>query len=391
MGYPNFSHFRQFYYMIKPVNIFILLPLLFSFVALLAAASDPGDYLSVTGPCNLEFPRDHGSHPEYRTEWWYYTGNLRSEKGDLYGFQLTFFRSRISPPGDEKMWPPKPSAWRVSQVYLAHAAVTDIAGRQHLHAEDVARGALGMAGVIQSARHTKIFLKNWSTQIAANRQRLKVNADDFSYELSFKPAKPPVLHGDRGYDRKGSTPDRASCYYSFTRLEGQGSITIGGNTVAVSGSAWMDHEFSTALLEPGITGWDWFSLQLSDYSEIMVYLLRTKKGELHAASSGTYIDANGFAHRISTQEIGVDVLDTWQSKQSRGRYPSKWRMQIKPLALDVRIASNLPDQEMRTLNSTGVTYWEGSVSIEGTRFKQSVKGEGYVELTGYAEAFDSPL
>ena len=377
--------------MVKSEKILILLSLLLFFIGLPVIAEDSENYLSVTGPCNLEFPKDHGIHPDYRTEWWYYTGNLRSEKGDPYGFQLTFFRSRISPPGDEKNWPAKPSAWRVSQVYLAHAAVSDMAGQQHLYAEDVARAALGMAGVIQSAQHTKIFLKNWSTQIEADRQRLKVNAADFSYELSFKPAKPLVLHGDRGYDRKGSTPDRASCYYSFTRLEGQGSITIGGNTVAVTGSAWMDHEISTASLEPGITGWDWFSLQLADYSEIMVYLFRTEKGGLHAASSGTYIDAAGIAYQIAGEDIAVDVLDTWQSKHSQGHYPSKWRMQIKPLTLDIRITSSLPDQEMRTLNSTGVTYWEGSVSIKGTKNKHTVIGEGYVELTGYTEAFDAPI
>jgi predicted secreted hydrolase len=373
------------------INILIHSSLLFCLTALPLAASESGSYLSVTGPWNLQFPKDHGSHPDYRTEWWYYTGNLRSEKGEPYGFQLTFFRSRISPPGDDKKWPPKTSAWRVSQVYLAHAAVSDIAGQQHLQAEDVARAALGMAGVIQSAQLTKIFLKNWSTQIEADRQRLQVNAADFSYDLIFKPAKLLVLHGDRGYYLRGSTPDRASCYYSFTRLEGQGSITIGDNTVAVSGSAWMDHEVSTAVLEPGITGWDWFSLQLSDYTEIMVYLFRTGKGGLHAASSGTYIDADGVPHRITSEEIAVDVLDTWKSKQSKARYPSKWRMQIKPLALDIRITSNLPDQEMRTLRSTGVTYWEGSVSITGTKNKHPVKGEGYVELTGYAEAFDAPL
>ncbi|MCP4628647.1 MAG: carotenoid 1,2-hydratase [bacterium] len=360
-------------------------------MALPAIAEDSDNYLSVTGPCNLEFPEDHGAHPDYRTEWWYYTGNLRSEKGDPYGFQLTFFRSRISTPGDDKKWPSKPSAWRVSQVYLAHAAVADMAAQQHLQAEDVARAALGMAGVIQSAQHTKIFLKNWSIQIEAHRQRLKVKAADFSYELSFKPAKPLVLHGDRGYNLKGATPDRACCYYSFTRLEGHGSMTIGDNTVAVTGSAWMDHEFSTAPLEPGITGWDWFSLQLSDYSEVMVYLFRTEKGGLHAASSGTCINADGIAHQMTSEDIAVDVLDTWQSKQSKARYPSKWRMQIKTLAFDVRITSNLPDQEMRTLNSTGATYWEGSVSIEGTKNKHPVKGEGYVELTGYAEDFDAPI
>jgi len=220
---------------------------------------------------------------------------------------------------------------------------------------------------------------------------LKVLTGEFSFELNFKPAKPPVLHGDSGYSLKGSTPERASCYYSFTRLAGQGSITIGGNTVAVSGSAWMDHEFSTAVLEPGITGWDWFSLQLSDDTEVMVFLLRTETGRVHAASSGTYIDTSGIARRIANAEINVAVLDTWKSKASAARYPARWRMQIPPLSIDVRITANLPDQEMRTLGSSGVTYWEGSVSIDGVKNKQPVKGQGYVELTGYAGAFDAPL
>jgi predicted secreted hydrolase len=372
-------------------KILIHISLLLLLTALPAIAEDSENYLTVTGPCNLEFPKDHGSHPGFRTEWWYYTGNLQTENGNRYGFQLTFFRSQISPPGAEKKWPRHPSAWRTSQVYLAHAAVSDIAGQKHLQAEDVARAALGMAGVNQSARRTKIFLKNWSARIEAEAHILKADAAEFSYELNFKPTKPIVLHGDRGYDLKGSTSERASCYYSFTRLEGQGRIAIGDYNVAVSGSAWMDHEFSTASLEPGIIGWDWFSLQLSDYSEIMVYLFRTEKGGLHVASSGTYIDANGITRQISNDEIKLEVLSFWDSRRSKARYPAKWRMQIKPLAFDVRITSNLPDQEMRPLGSTGVTYWEGSVSIDGSKGSQAINGAGYVELTGYAESFDAPL
>jgi predicted secreted hydrolase len=248
-----------------------------------------------------------------------------------------------------------------------------------------------MAGVTQSTRQTTVFLNNWSTQIEADLHTLKMDTADFSYELKFKPAKPAVLHGDRGYSLKGATPERASCYYSFTRLDGQGRLTIGGDTVAVSGSAWMDHEFSTALLEPGITGWDWFSLQLSDNTEIMVFLLRTETGGLHPASSGTFIDAHGTTRAIARAEINVKVLDTWKSRQSSARYPARWRMQIAPLSMDLKINSNLPDQEMRTVDSTGVTYWEGSVSLEGLKDKLTVRGEGYVELTGYAEAFDAPL
>ena len=376
---------------IRIISKSIFFVLIFLVISQPALANDNADYLSVSGPCNLEFPQDHGAHPGYRTEWWYYTGNMHSQAGDRYGFQLTFFRSRISPPGAEKKWPRPTSAWRTSQVYLAHAAVSDIAGQQHLQAEEVSRAALGMAGVNQSARHTKVFLKNWSTRIEAGLHLLKLDTADFSFELNFNPVKPPVLHGDRGYSLKGSTPDRASCYYSFTRLEGQGRIRIGGKTAAVTGSAWMDHEFSTALLEPGITGWDWFSLQLSDSTELMLFLLRTDKGGLHPATSGTYINANGDTRPITREEISVAVLDTWKSKKSNARYPARWRLQIAPLSMDVRITTNLPDQEMRTLGSTGVTYWEGSVSIEGIKAGLAIEGAGYVELTGYAELFDAPL
>ncbi len=368
-----------------------LLSWLLIFIALPLTAADSEEYLSVTGPCNLEFPKDHGAHPGYRTEWWYYTGNLRSDSGRQFGFQLTFFRSRIIPPGVEKKWPAKPSAWRTSQVYLAHAALSDVDGKQHRHAEEVSRATLGMAGVDQSDDMTKVFLKNWSTRIEADLHTLTVNSAEFSYNFAFRPLKPLVMHGDRGYDIKGSTPERASCYYSFTRLAGQGKITVGGDTIAVTGQAWMDHEFSTASLEPGITGWDWFSLQLADNSEIMAYLFRTKTGGIHAASSGTYIRADNSVQKLVKEEILVNVIDTWQSRKSQARYPVRWRMQIAALALDLEISAKFADQEMRTLDSTGVTYWEGSVAIDGTKNKQPVRGDGYVELTGYAEPFDAPI
>ncbi len=354
-------------------------------------AEDENEYLSVTGPCNLEFPKDHRDHPGYRTEWWYYTGNLRSENGDHYGFQLTFFRSQISPPGADRKWPRHPSAWRTQQVFLGHAAVSDITGKNHLVAEEVSRAALGMAGVTHSFRHTMVFLKTWSAEIEADTHNLKVNTDDFFYDLTLKAVKPPVLHGDRGYSRKGSTPGRASCYYSITRFDAQGSIRIGEMTVMVTGLAWMDHEFSTEVLEPGIIGWDWFSLQLSDETEVMVFLLRTEQGGLHTASSGTYVDVDGITRHLANTEFNVRVLDTWKSKHSGVRYPARWRLQVVPLAIDVNIVSRLPDQEMRTLRSTGVRYWEGSVSIDGTKNKQPVDGKGYVELTGYGDAFDAPL
>ena len=356
-----------------------------------ALAEEPSNYLTITGPCNLEFPKDHGAHPGYRTEWWYYTGNLHSESGDLYGFQLTFFRSQISPPGAEKAWPNPPSAWRTQQIYSAHAAISDIAGKRHLQAELLSREALTMAGVLNRPPETVVYLKNWSARIDSEAHVLNVDTDEFSYKLTLKPVKPPVLHGQAGYSLKGSSPERASCYYSYTRQEVDGRLTIGGKTFAVSGQGWMDHEFSTALLEPGIKGWDWFSVQLSDRTEIMVFLLRANDGGISAVSSGTFVDPEGKTRAIGKDEFAVTILDTWKSPHSKAVYPSRWRLRILPYSLDLTIFPNLADQEMQTSESTGVTYWEGSVSVRGTRGANPISGQGYVELTGYAESFDIPM
>jgi predicted secreted hydrolase len=356
-----------------------------------AIAGGESDFFSVTGPCNLVFPKDHGSHPGYRTEWWYYTGNLEAESGNRYGFQLTFFRSQITATGDKKRWPRPPSVWRTPQIYLGHAAITDIFKKRHLQSELMARGAMGMAGVSQENMDTLIFIKNWSAKIGAHRHLLKTVTDDFSCELKLEPAKPPVLHGEAGYSRKGSTPERASCYYSFPRLNTEGTVTVGKNTMAVRGLSWMDHEFSTASLEPGIIGWDWFSLQLSDQTEIMLYQFRNEKGGISSASSGTFIDPSGSARHLTIDEFSIEVMDRWKSPRSQALYPTRWRLTIFPLSIQLNIYSNLSDQEMQTPETTGVTYWEGSVSISGSAGKHPVRGSGYAELTGYAQSFRAPM
>ena len=354
-------------------------------------AEDDAGFLSVSGPCNLVFPKDHGAHPGYRTEWWYYTGNLQAESGARFGYQLTFFRSQISPPGADQKWPRPTSAWRAQQIYLGHAAISDISGQRHMRAEQVAREALGLAGTFETAAENVIFIKNWRAQIGEDSHVLKAIADEFSYELTLQPVKQPVLHGQAGYSRKGSKPQQASCYYSFTRLKSSGTLTVGGNTMKVAGLSWMDHEFSTAPLEPGIVGWDWFSLQLSDQTEIMLYQFRNEKGGMSPASSGTYIDASGKPRHLTIDDFSIEVLDRWKSPRSRALYPTKWRLTIFALSIELNLDSNLSDQEMQTPASTGVTYWEGSVSINGSVAKHPVEGMGYVELTGYAEPFSAPM
>jgi predicted secreted hydrolase len=354
-------------------------------------AEDTKGYLSVTGPCDLKFPEDHASHQGYRTEWWYYTGNLQSEVGKRYGFQLTFFRRRIIPLKSEKKWPAPASAWRTSQIYLAHAALSDLDGKRHFYDQRMGRGVLGIAGELRDDDIVRIFLKKWSTQISKKAHHLKAISDQFSFDLNLTPVKPPVFHGKRGYSQKGSTPESASCYYSLTRLDTKGQMTLSEKTFAVNGLSWMDHEFSTAPLEPGLVGWDWFSLQLSDNTEIMIYLLRQKEGKSSPASSGTYIRSDGKTRHLSRHDIEVTFTDTWNSPNSRAVYPARWRLKIPLLSLDLGIVPNMADQEMRTNESTGVTYWEGSVSVRGSKGESKINGQGYVELTGYTKALDTLL
>ena len=354
-------------------------------------AAEPTGYLSVTGPCNLEFPEDHGPHPGYRTEWWYYTGNLQATSGEKYGFQLTFFRSQISPPAHRREWPQPASAWRTQQIYLAHSAISNIEQNQHLQAELVARAALNMAGANQTGDSTTIFLKKWSAHIGLDRHLLKVDSGRFSYELTLTPAKSPVLHGNDGYSRKGATPERASCYYSYTRLSAEGKISIGDQSVAVKGSAWMDHEFGTDMLGPGLKGWDWFSLQLSDHTEVMAFVLKTDSGGIGPMSSATVIESKGQDRQLRNDEFEVTVLGTWKSPKSKVSYPAGWRFQTSSGLIELNIKPSMADQEMLTYGSTGTIYWEGSVTVAGTKDGKAVSGEGYVELTGYASPFDAPM
>ncbi len=361
-----------------------------------AGSTDPNtnetrDDPEITGPCNLKFPEDHGAHPEHRTEWWYYTGNLRSEDGERFGFQLTFFRSRMSPSGVEKSWPSPRSEWRTRQLYLAHAALSRVDAKQYHHAERMAREALGMAGASQTDGATDIFVRNWSLRLSADGHYLRAVADDFAFDLDLHAEKPPMMHGDAGYSLKGSTPERSSCYYSFTRLRASGTVSVKGKKVQVDGSAWMDHEFSSTPLEPGIVGWDWFSLQFSDNTELMIYLLRNRDGSFSPASSGTFVDASGNAVHLARDDFSVEALGDWKSPHSGAVYPARWRIVVPARALDFTVEPTLPDQEMRTPESTGVTYWEGSVSITGREHGQPVTGVGYVELTGYEKPFDAPM
>lgn len=364
--------------------------LLIAFSASTAMAVDDG-FTQVTGPCRLSFPADHGPHPDYRTEWWYYTGNVTDGNNRRFGFQLTFFRSGLQPPHKRKQWPKPASAWRTDQIYLAHAAISDIDGRRHLQAERMARPVLSLAGAKQIGGTVTIQVHGWQAVIRPEAHRLQASTDAFALALDLTPEKPVVMHGDDGYSRKGEAPERASCYYSFTRMQASGTLTVDGTDHTIRGSAWMDHEFSTALLQPDIIGWDWFSLQMNDRTEIMIFLLRHANGTLNSASGGTIVTTAGRTQALLHDQVRIQPLSHWHSPHSGAHYPVEWRINIASLALNLVVSASLDDQEMRTPNSTNVVYWEGSVQARGTRDDKPIDGVGYVELTGYAQPFDAPM
>jgi len=357
-------------------------PLRASVVA--AAAPDTVGFMRIEGPRPLTFPADHGPHDDTQTEWWYYTGNLTADSGEHFGYQLTFFRRALEAPNQRVQ---RESAWDVDQVYMAHFALTDVAGGKHHSTERFARGAAGLAGA-QAAPY-RVWLDDWSvSEEPDGRVVLRASAKDpafgldLSLNLNLADLKGPVLQGDRGYSQKGPEPGNASIYYSLPRIDTRGEITLGGKIFAVSGLSWMDHEFSTSALGPELAGWDWFSLQLSDGSEVMLYALRRADGSRDPFSSGTLIAADSSTRPLGPDEFEIQPTGEWRSPRTGGVYPAGWTVAVPSADLRLTVTPYLADQEMQT----SLPYWEGAARASGTRAGQPITGNGYVELTGYARS-----
>ena len=341
----------------------------------LRAANDEG-YAKALQPRLFQFPADHGPHPEFRTEWWYYTGNLATAAGRRFGFQLTFFRSALAP-----RMPHRESTWATRQAWLAHFTVSDIAGGTFHSFERWSRGALGLAGA--RAEPFQVWVKDWTAASAGGPAfplRLTASADRAAIDLVLQQGKPPVLQGERGLSRKSAEPGNASYYYSLTRMPAAGTVRIGDDRYDVTGLAWMDREWSTSSLGKDQVGWDWFSLQLSDGWDLMLYRLRRQDGAADPASSGTLIDPHGESRALNLSDFQILPSGEWRSPRSGAHYPERWRLRIPREDLDLEVRPLLADQEL----DVSFRYWEGAVSIEGTHRGQPVRGSGYVELTGYA-------
>jgi predicted secreted hydrolase len=346
----------------------------------LGGPSSTEGYARALEPREFRFPEDHGPHPEFRTEWWYWTGNLETADGRAFGYQLTLFRNALAPGEVERA-----SEWGTRQVYMGHFALSDIgAGRFHAF-ERFSRAALGLAGA--QAQPFRVWLEEWEARGVEGGvfpMRLSAAGEGVALELVLEEGKPLVLQGDRGLSQKSAEAGNASYYYSLTRMPSRGTVTVDGRAHEVTGTSWMDREWSTSVLGPEQVGWDWFALQLSDGSELMYYQLRRKDGSADPFSGGTYVPARGAPVRLSRDEVRLEVLDTWRSPRSGATYPARWRLSVSSLPLVLEVTPAQADQELRVT----VRYWEGAVRIRGSRAAQPVTGRGYVELTGYGDALE---
>ena len=346
-----------------------------------ALGGDLAGFARADRPRAFRFPDDHGPHPAYRTEWWYYTGNLKSAEGCHFGFQLTFFRTALSAPPDQAG---RASAWSTQDVYMAHFALSDVAAQRFHAFQRLSRAALGLAGA--SAVPFRVWLEDWSVigETAVGQlvsMQLSAEEQDVALNLRLVSDKPIVLHGRNGLSQKGAAAGQASYYYSLTRLRSAGVIRLGDEEFQVEGLSWMDREWSTSVLSDDLRGWDWFALQLTDGQELMVYQVRRQTGDIHPLSSGTLVAADGTPRTLTSADFHIEVLQTWQSPTDGTAYPAKWRLRIPGEAIDLTITPYMADQEMHTL----IRYWEGAVRASGTVQGHPLEGDGYVELTGYGE------
>jgi len=346
-----------------------------------AALPDDGQgWQIVDRPRPFVFPADHAAHPDYRIEWWYYTGHLATPGGRHFGYQLTFFRTGIV------RQPTNPSAWSVRDLYIAHLALSDLDQRKFRFFQRARRQGVGWAGA--DAQRYHVWNGDWSARLDGETQRLIAADEGLSLALELQPQKPPVPHGDAGLSRKGPSPGNASYYYSFTRLQTSGRLTVDGQACDVTGVSWMDHEFSSSFLEAGQQGWDWLSLQLDDGRDLMVYQVRHADGSADPLSSATLVDAAGRARHLERSQFVLEPRRRWQSPDTGGNYPIEWTLRLPQEQAEFSIAAAYPQQEMNTVASNGFPYWEGSVTIRGRWGNTPITGRGYLEMTGYAKGLN---
>ena len=332
-----------------------------------------------TAPYTFHFPADHGSHPSYQTEWWYFTGHLKAADGRKFGYEVTFFRARVRPQDVARARRILGgSRWRGDQVYAAHFALTDQNGGKFFHAERVARSALGLGGA--AVGKLAVNVDTWS--LKGFPIALHADDGDTRLDLTQIPQKPPAIHGHDGVFRKGACASCASHYYSYSRLHTQGVLTYAGKALKVSGTSWMDHEFGSNQLLSEETGWDWMSLQLDDGRELMIYIFRRPDNTIEPQSSGSLIERDGRVRPLSLNQFSMTATSHWRSPATHASYPGSWRVRVPSASLDLNVTPVLANQELVLRSSP--SYWEGAVDVRDAANSRP-RGQGYVELTGYVE------
>ncbi len=338
----------------------------------LSGTASPQEFVPALAGYHYEFPRDHFDHPDYQTEWWYYTGNLRATNGHRFGFELTFFREGATRGAST-------SPWALHNIYMAHLALSDVSGHHYYATERLNRAGPGIAGVDASAK--TVWNGNWQTMIAPSVHQLRGIGGNFSLDLRIAPRKGPVIQGNNGVSQK--SVDEASHYVSFTRMAAAGTISLKGEAFTVEGDAWMDHEFFTNAASSAEVGWDWLSIQLDNDTELMLYRLRHKDGNVDPFSSGSYIDREGKVLHLDLSDYAMTPVATlWKSATTAASYPLAWKVTIPKLQLELEVTTPLENQEF--VSRFGPSYWEGAIDIHGHRGMSLINGSGYLEMTGYA-------
>ena len=323
----------------------------------------------------IELPRDHASHPEFKLEWWYYTGNLHTADGRRFGYQVTFFRVGIDAA------PANPSRWAVRDLFMTHLAVSDPAGRRYRFDERLSRGGPGLAGA--DADRYRVWNEDWRAGLAAdNAHLIRAISDNAGVELVLDEGKPPAINGINGISQKGESAGNASHYYSLTRMPTRGAIVIDGERFEVTGESWMDHEFGTSFLEKEQQGWDWMSIQLADGRDLMLYQLRRGDGSRDPRSSGTLVDQQGRTTHLAAGDFTLTATGQTFRAPSGALYPIRWSIQIPKAQLALEVTTPLENQELST-KGAGIWYWEGVIDVSGTSGTAATTGRGYLEMTGY--------
>jgi predicted secreted hydrolase len=348
--------------------------------ALQIAPSSSDQYRLALPGYRYEFPHDHFNHPDFQTEWWYYTGNVRSADGHRFGFELTFFRQGVA----RSTWNALP--WDVRDLYLAHLALSDLDGGRFYQKERTNRAGPGIAGA--SETEARVWNGNWQIQWRGDDQELQAVDERFALHFTLHSAKPPVTHGQNGVSQKAEGPGRASHYISLTRLITAGQIDLNGVRSDITGTTWMDHEFFTSQLANDQIGWDWLSLQLDDDTELMLFHIRRHDGSIDPHSSGTFIKPDGHTLHLSTKDFTLEPAgSTWASPATGAVYPLHWKISVPAQKIDLNATTSLPTQEVAGKGRVIPTYWEGAIRLSGQKESKKISGVGYLEMTGY----DHPL